>query len=391
MEKKNSKKSDSYISSDSSSSSSDDDRDQEELIPYRPELKNIDKQILNVIGYKDFNYPKTIFFYYNDNSKITLPKGCQIYKLEINDKKFMVMYKAYKNIPLCLYDPLNFNKIIHSKLFDNTNIIWKLLKKDKMFPLLKTLNVYQRFNHFPMTWELSRKDNLSKHYFEMHEKFPKEYDYLPETFILPQDEEIFHRKIENYILDKDDLWIIKPVASSRGRGIRLMVDPNDIPNKTLVSHYISNPHLINNKKYDLRLYLLITGYSPLKIYLYNNGLIRFCSEDYNLNEEKLTDKFIHLTNYSINKNSSAYEKNEDESKEEGNKWSLHTYKKHFEENGLNFNEIWNKIKDIMIKSIISVTDLAIPVIKQFNLTSNNLFELYVVDVLIYSNFKKCLM
>ena len=57
------KKSDSYITSESSSSS-DDDKDQEELIPYRPELKNVNKQILNVIGYKDLKHPKTIFFYY---------------------------------------------------------------------------------------------------------------------------------------------------------------------------------------------------------------------------------------------------------------------------------------------------------------------------------------
>ena len=384
------KKSDSYITSESSSSS-DDDKDQEELIPYRPELKNVNKQILNVIGYKDLKHPKTIFFYYNDKSKINLPKGCQIYKLEITDKKFMVMYKAYKNIPQCLYDPLNYNKIIHSKIFDNTNIIWKLLKKDKMFPLLKTLNVYQRFNHFPMTWELSRKDNLAKHFFEMQKKFPNDFDYLPETYVLPQDEEIFRNKIENYQFDKDNLWLIKPVASSRGRGIRLMTDPKDIPTKTLISHYISNPHLINNKKYDLRLYLLITGYNPLKIYLYDNGLIRFCSEEYDLDEDKLNDKFIHLTNYSINKNSAAYEKNENEQKEEGNKWSLHTYKKHFEDNNINFNEIWDKIKDIMIKTILSVTELAIPLIKQFNLTSNNLFELYGVDVLIDENFKPWLM
>ena len=66
--------------------------------------------------------------------------------------------------------------------------------------------------------------------------------------------------MEDYTIDKDNMWLIKPVASSRGRGIRLMTDINNVPDKTLITHYIPNPYLINGKKFDLRLYLFITGY-----------------------------------------------------------------------------------------------------------------------------------
>ena len=83
----------------------------------------------------------------------------------------MFLYKAYKNLPLCLRGPMKYNRVIRSKLFDNTNIVWKLMKQDKMFPYLKTLNHYQKFNHFPMTWQLSRKDNLYNNYYNMHVKF----------------------------------------------------------------------------------------------------------------------------------------------------------------------------------------------------------------------------
>ena len=76
----------------------------------------------------------------------------------------MFLYKAYKNLPLCLSGPMKFNGVIRSKLFDNTNIIWKLMKQDRMFEFLRELNYYQRFNHFPMTWQLSRKDNLYRNY-----------------------------------------------------------------------------------------------------------------------------------------------------------------------------------------------------------------------------------
>ena len=36
----------------------------------------------------------------------------------------------------------------------------------------------------------------------------------------------------------------------------------------LISEYISNPHLINNFKYDLRIYILVTSYDPLRIYFF---------------------------------------------------------------------------------------------------------------------------
>ena len=69
-----------------------------------------------------------------------------------------------------------------------------------------------------------------------------------------------------------------------GRGIKLINKKKKIKKNTnyLVSEYINDPHLINGFKYDLRIYVLVTNYDPLKIYMYKEGLCRFATEIYNV-------------------------------------------------------------------------------------------------------------
>jgi len=69
----------------------------------------------------------------------------------------------------------------------------------------------------------------------------------------------------------------------------------------IVSNYIDNPLLINKKKFDLRIYVAITSINPLRIYVYQEGLVRFATEEYSNNKKIFGNPYIHLTNYSINK------------------------------------------------------------------------------------------
>jgi hypothetical protein len=52
---------------------------------------------------------------------------------------------------------------------------------------------------------------------------------------------------------------------------------NATHNEYLVQRYIENPLLINNKKFDIRLYVVIKGVDPIEAYVYEEGLARFCT------------------------------------------------------------------------------------------------------------------
>lgn len=126
------------------------------------------------------------------------------------------------------------------------------------------------------------------------------------------------------------MWIVKPSNSSRGRGIYLVDDPSEISTEddSVISRYISNPLLINGHKFDLRIYVVVTSFNPLRIYIYREGLARFASEEYTTKISK-HNKYQHLTNYSINKRNTKFVQNEDlEHDDQGFKWSLSAFCKH---------------------------------------------------------------
>ena len=93
--------------------------------------------------------------------------------------------------------------------------------------------------------------------------------------------------------------------------LHLMLPPHGvlIPNfETNGQPYLSFlPALpIQGFKFDLRLYVVVTSYDPLRIYLFSEGLARFATVPYDPALRDLRDLNMHLTNYSINKESLDY-------------------------------------------------------------------------------------
>jgi tubulin polyglutamylase TTLL4 len=58
------------------------------------------------------------------------------------------------------------------------------------------------------------------------------------------------------------------------------------------------------------------------MYFYEEGLVRFATEKYSLTMETLEEKFIHLTNFSVNKEHENFVFNDQADGDEGSKWSF---------------------------------------------------------------------
>lgn len=116
------------------------------------------------------------------------------------------------------------------------------------------------------------------------ERHGRDYDFIPDTYVLPQEYNEFVQHFnKNKLQDpKHNTWIVKPANSSRGRGIYIIENLDDLnyEEMSVISYYISNPLLINGHKFDLRVYVVVTSFEPLRVYVYQEGLARFASESY---------------------------------------------------------------------------------------------------------------
>lgn len=152
----------------------------------------------------------------------------------------------------------------------------------------------QMVNHFPNHYELTRKDLMIKNIKRYRKDMEKEgsplaekdengkylyLDFVPVTFMLPADYNLF---VEEFRKSPSSTWIMKPCGKAQGKGIFLINKLSQIKKWSrdsrtstfvaassgkeayVISLYIDNPLLIGGKKLDLRLYVLVTTYRPLK-------------------------------------------------------------------------------------------------------------------------------
>ncbi|XP_057600229.1 tubulin monoglutamylase TTLL4 isoform X2 [Hippopotamus amphibius kiboko] len=254
-------------------------------------------------------------------------------------------------------------------------------------PSFRSIQEHQKLNHFPGSFQIGRKDRLWRNLSRMQSRFgKKEFSFFPQSFILPQDAKLLRKAWESSSRQK---WIVKPPASARGIGIQVIHKWSQLPKRRplLVQRYLHKPYLISGSKFDLRIYVYVTSYDPLRIYLFSDGLVRFASCKYSPSMKSLGNKFMHLTNYSVNKKNAEYQANEDETACQGHKWALKALWSYLSQKGVNSDAIWEKIKDVVVKTIISSEPYVTSLLKMYVRRPYSCHELFGFDIMLDENLK----
>ncbi len=150
-------------------------------------------------------------------------------------------------------------------------------------------------------------------------------------------------------------------------GISIVRDLDQVSysSPSVIQQYLMKPLLYRGYKFDFRLYVLVTSFTPLKAFIYQEGFARFGSRKFSSSLHNDMDKNhvdqIHLTNSSIQR---VYDDDIDQFHPVklavvnggGNKVTLSWFWKQLEGCGVDITLVWTKIKELCMKTLMSVCD-----------------------------------
>ncbi|CAN7986366.1 unnamed protein product, partial [Ixodes hexagonus] len=133
---------------------------------------------------------------------------------------------------------------------------------------LAQLQPHQRVNHFPGSGYITNKGSLSTDFSSPH---------VPIAFKLPKAKREFLEYADRH---PTKMWVQK---SDHHRGIRVkrLSEVSVDQEGTFVQEFVANPLLVDGKKFDVGVYVVLTSLDPLRVYAYDgDALLRFCAHPY---------------------------------------------------------------------------------------------------------------
>lgn len=232
----------------------------------------------------------------------------------------------------------------------------------KLSANLKDLKPHHKVNHWPGIYTIASKLELST---------SNDFDFVPKSFKMPKDFEEFqdyatlnpNKKFVQKNISHRNVSIVKPESLSKESG------------NIFVQEFIQNPYLIDGYKFDTGVFVLLTSVNPLRVYIFDDVVLRFCRSKYS--ESDFSDK----DSYVVRKNYLGIEEIPSLDATQSAKHSLDSYLRSRKQNpNLLWTQIESQIREVFLKRESTIIDA---LEEQFSENHyENFFELFKFDFLV---------
>ncbi|XP_052769440.1 probable tubulin polyglutamylase ttll-15 [Mya arenaria] len=239
--------------------------------------------------------------------------------------------------------------------------------------IMTRLQPHQRVNHFPGSGFITNKGHLAT----------MQLEAFPRCFRVPKDKE---KLLEYAKSHPETMWVQK---NNNHRGVRIkQLDELDFESEgSFVQEFVAKPLLIDKRKFDIGVYVILTNLNPLRVYIINDdALFRFCPEEYYPFDKNNVNKYVVHDSYTpmwkIPSLKSMYTDQKYSYKE--------SFNRHMINSGYNVTKIWSDIHETIQAVYLKKQAVLIQAGTKYKST-RNFFELVRFDFVLDEDLKLFLM
>lgn len=182
--------------------------------------------------------------------------------------------------------------------FDHQNI----------FPIIRKLDNYKDKYLYTLV-SIDYISSKSKLYEMMRNNIDEKtlHDIVPISFLMDNPDDV--TKLRAYMLEKENNLIILKKNIQQQKGCRIIShfeDEKDLKNYVIAQELLQNPFLIDNRKINIRVYILIhvTSNNMMSVFMYNDGFMYYTPNEYKANSDcpqsNITTGYIERSVYEKN-------------------------------------------------------------------------------------------
>lgn len=251
----------------------------------------------------------------------------------------------------------------------------------------RRVSARRKLNHFPGNAALTVKSRLHESLSHMKARVGdgvgqghpllSRLNFFPRAWVMPHD---YHALQRMALAEPERPWILKPTNASKGKGVRVLRDAAEAPASPnwLVQEYLDRPHTIRGHKYVLRLYVLISSLTPLRLYLYHQGFAKLASEPWD--PDDADNPYSQLTNPDINALNTRVEVPVEFI-------DLERYRAWLRDQGHDDDALFAKIEDLVALTAISAVDALRRRTAEASVDPRGGYELLGLDCMIDDDLK----